>query len=53
MSAPTREQISALVYLVHILDTHQVLTHDSVPAQVECHPYTNLITDLMDWKDRW
>jgi hypothetical protein len=49
----TTEQITAVAYLIQILDSHEVLTRDSNPDQIRQHPYAELITDLLVWKDRW
>jgi hypothetical protein len=41
-----------ILVLVGILAQHEVLTKDSAPTQLDRHPYTKLVTDLMVWKDR-
>jgi hypothetical protein len=48
----TLADLDDILRLVAILGEHEVLTKDSAPGQLERHPYTGLITDLMVWKHR-
>jgi hypothetical protein len=49
---PISQTYEDVIKLAQILGEHQVLTKDSHPKQLDRHPYTNLVGDLMEWKHR-